>query len=282
MKVNITVTWLGVALVLGAVILLTIQGISVLDIIFKKDSVEPFANPYFEDLQLTSCPADTEQYIDEGGRSVCCDGKVVGGKCGGRQVCSLSEGFGGLPTCGEWLGAYLAEKGRDRCPDSMPNYFENSKTGVKGCTSGDRVRDGTAALSRPADKQCKLYNGKDDDMIKMDSCTNQLMFERTKCFSKDINGTKKQFIDGRGQMPPTINCSVMDINAFQAGNCVEQTSFARSIDYLINKHFPQAKQWKDNSHNWPPQYKLTFCNVMQKLNFDKTIQFDDLKKISVF
>ena len=280
MKVNITVTWLGVALVLGAVILLTIQGISVLDIIFQNKSVEPFANPYFEDLQLTSCPADTEQYIDDGGRTVCCDGKVIGGKCGGRQVCSLSEGFGGLPTCGEWLGAYLAEKGRDRCPDSMPHYFENPKTGVKGCTAGKRKKDGSAA-AKGSDKQCKLYNGKDDDLIQIDSCTNQRLLEKTNCFSKNVNGTNKQFSNW-GAVPPPIFCSRLDTASFMPTNCIEDNSFTRAVDYWVEKWAPQYKSWRDMSVGWGPQWKLNFCSVIQKLNIDKTIEFKDLEKLKVF
>jgi hypothetical protein len=286
MKAKITVAWIGVALVLGAIVILILKGTDFFAPAPAPAPVEePFINPadheYSEDLSLTSCPADSKQYVDSGGHSVCCNGEAVGGKCIGTQICSLSESFGGLPTCGEWLGAYLADKGRNRCPSSMPHYFENKKTGVKGCTAGNRTKDGTAPAAS-TNKQCKLYNGKDDDLLKMDSCSNQIIFENTNCFSRNVNGTTKQFIDGRGFMPPSINCSVMDINSFVAGNCVEQTSFARSMDYIIDKYFPHAKQWKDNSYSWPPQYKLTFCSVMQKLNFDKTIEFDDLKKVSVF
>lgn len=281
MKAKITVAWIGVALVLGAIVILILKGT---DFFAPAPVEEPFINPadheYSEDLSLTSCPADSKQYVDSGGHSVCCNGEAVGGKCIGTQICSLSESFGGLPTCGEWLGAYLADKGRNRCPSSMPHYFENKKTGVKGCTAGNRTKDGSAPAAS-TNKQCKLYNGKDDDLIKIDSCSNQKLLENTNCFTRNMSGTSKKF-NNWGEIPPPIFCSRLDTASFMPTNCIEDNSFVRAIDYWVEKYSPQYKTWRDMSIGWGPQWKLNFCSVIQKLNMDKTIAFKDLDTLKVF
>jgi hypothetical protein len=279
MNVNIGVTWIGVFLIASALIILTIRGINVFKIIFPNE--EGFSTKEFsEDLHLASCPADSKSYVDEGGRSICCEGDIIDGKCKGVQVCSLSENLGNLPTCDIWFGAYLQDKGAKRCPSSMPHYFEDVKAGVKGCTEGFRTKDGKGpALA--TDKYCKLYNNKDDDLIKIDSCTNQKFFEVTPCFSRPVNGTTKTFLASTG-IPPCINCSVIDIGAFIGSTCVEDTSFARSIDWIVEKYIPSFKSWRDMSARWPPQYKLTFCSVIQKLNIDKSIEFKNLDSLKVF
>lgn len=280
MKVNIGVTWIGVFLVISAVIILTIRGIDVFKIIFPPRQEGFTTKEFSEDLHLTACPAESKSYIDEGGRSVCCDGKIMDGKCNGEQVCSLSEKIGNLPTCDVWFGAYLQEKGAKRCPPSMPHYFEDVRTGVKGCTAGFRTKDGKAPANT-TDKSCKLYNGRDEDLINIDSCTNQKLLEETKCFTNSLQGTSKQFTNWGG-IPPPIYCSRLDTGSMMPINCIDDSAFVRTIDYWVEKFAPQYKNWREMSTSWGPQWKLNFCSVIQKLNIDKTIEFKDLDKLQVF
>jgi len=188
MKVNISVTSIGVFLVLGAIIILTLRGVSVFKILtnhVSENVTEAFQDAKEDtDLILTTCPAESISFVDNGGRTLCCDGEVHAGVCKGSTICSLSEGVGNTPTCGEWLGAYLAEKGKNRCPPSMPKYFE--KDGVGGCTAGVRNSDGTSAIG----KSCNLYKTQKEDNMQMDSCTNQKMLEETQCFTNGMNSTK--------------------------------------------------------------------------------------------
>lgn len=279
MKVNISVTWIGVFLVVTAIIILTIRGINVFKIIFPTE--EGFTTQEFsEDLHLSSCPAESKSYVDDGGRTVCCEGDIIDGKCQGTQVCSLSENFGDLPTCDVWFGAYLQEKGAKRCPASMPHYFEDLKAGVKGCTVGFRTKDGKSpALA--TDKSCKLYNGKDDELINIDSCTNQKLLEETQCFTNYLEGTSKQFARW-GKIPPPIYCSRLDETSMMPMNCINEKTYARSLDYLVEKYYPRFKGWREMSTSWGPQWKLNFCSVVQKLNIDKTIAFKDLDALKVF
>jgi hypothetical protein len=279
MKVNVSVTWIGVFLVVTAVIILTIRGINVFKIVFPTE--EGFTTREFsEDLQLSTCPAESKSYVDDGGRTVCCDGDIIEGKCQGKQVCSLSENFGNLPTCNVWFGAYLQEKGAKRCPPSMPHYFEDPKAGVKGCTAGFRTKDGKGPASS-RDKSCKLYNDKDQDLITIDSCTNQKILEETQCFTNYLEGTSKQFTNW-GAIPPPIYCSRLDKSSMMPINCLNESTFARTLDYWIERWAPQYKGWREMSTGWGPQWKLNFCSVIQKLNIDKSIQFKDLDSLKVF
>jgi hypothetical protein len=279
MKVNIGVTWIGVFLVISAVVILTVRGIDVFKIIFPTE--EGFATKEFsEDLHLSTCPAESKSYVDDGGRTVCCNGDIIEGKCQGTQVCSLSENFGNLPTCDVWFGAYLQEKGAKRCPSSMPHYFEDLKAGVKGCTAGFRTKDGKGPASS-RDKSCKLYNDKDQDLITIDSCTNQKLLEDTQCFTNYLEGTSKQFTSW-GAIPPVIYCSRLDKSSMMPVNCLNESLFARTVDYWVEKWAPQYKGWREMSTGWGPQWKLNFCSVIQKLNIDKSIEFKDLDSFKVF
>jgi hypothetical protein len=134
------------------------------------DSEEPPQQVTSTGIVMTSCPVDSESFIDSYGRTLCCLGKVVENKCQGQIVCSLSESSGGMPTCTEWQLATMKERGTTRCPTSMPFYFE-SPDGTKGCTAGPINRTGTGPLNDTV-KMCKKYSTLDDDRKKLDSCTN--------------------------------------------------------------------------------------------------------------
>lgn len=282
MKVNISVTWVGVLLVISAVVILTLRGIDVFRIIFQHSEGFVSGGTTSEDLQLSGCPADSKSYVDDGGRSVCCDGQIIGGKCKGTQVCSLSENFGNLPTCNAWFGAYLEEKGARRCPKSMPNYFEDNKAGVKGCTAGFRTKDGKSPASS-SNKSCKLYNDMEDEMVKVDSCTNQKLLEETQCFTGNIEGTRKNFVPHvSGKIPPWVRCEAIDKNTMMPIGCIPENTYARTIDYWTTTYAQYNKGWKEKSTSWPGHWKLNFCSVIQKLNIDKSIDFKDLDSLKVF
>jgi hypothetical protein len=285
MKVNISVTWIGVLLVITAVVILTLRGIDVIRIIFPTSEGFVGGEAMSEDLQLSGCPADSKSYVDDGGRSVCCDGKIIGGKCHGTQICSLSENFGNLPTCNAWFGAYLEEKGAKRCPSSMPNYYEDNNAGVKGCTEGYRTKDGKSPAS-PSSKSCKLYNDREDDMVKIDSCTNQKILEETQCFTGNVDGTRKNLVNLNhlpgGKIPPWVRCEAVDRTTMMPIGCLTDSSYARTVDYWTEKFQTNHKGWKETSSSWPPYYKLNFCSVVQKLNIDKSIDFKALDSLKMF
>jgi hypothetical protein len=278
---RISIAWIAVLLLLGIILFFTAQGVTIYEQ-FKNEAnieVEGFVGEADTDLSITTCPAETNSYIDGGGRTVCCDGSVNGGKCAGKPVCSLSEAIAGLPTCSDWLDAYLDNKGQNKCPKSMPKYFENKKTKISGCVNGSRTKDGSAP--GPNTKFCNLYQTESDDLIKTDSCTNQKFFDKTQCFTRQIDGLTKQFVNW-GEIPPPIYCSAIDKGSLVPLSCIDDNSFVRAIDYWVKKYSPQFSNWREQCIAWGPQWKLNFCSVVQKVNLDKTMKFGELESYKVF
>jgi hypothetical protein len=65
-------------------------------------------------------------------------------------------------------------------------------------------------------------------------------------------------------------------------NCINEKTYARTLDYLVEKYYPSFKSWREMSTGWGPQWKLNFCSVVQKLNIDRSIEFKDLNSLKVF
>jgi hypothetical protein len=140
-------------------------------------------------------------------------------------------------------------------------------------------KDGTGA--GPNTKFCNLYKTETDDLIKTNSCTNQKLFDKTQCFSRNIDGVTKQFVNW-GEIPPPIYCSAIDKGSLVPLSCIDDNSFVRAVDYWVKKYAPQYSNWKEQSIAWGPQWKLNFCSVVQKVNLDKTMKFGELESYKVF
>jgi len=279
---RVSIAWIAVILLLIIILFFTVQGFTLYEQFKNPPTMEGFvdADPDQDtDLSITTCPAETKSYIDGGGRTVCCDGTISNGKCSGPTVCSLSEAIKGLPTCSDWFDAYLENKGKERCPMTMPRYFENNTTHISGCVDGARTKDGTAPA--PNTKFCNLYQTETDELFKTDSCTNQKLYDTTKCFTREIDGLSKQFVNW-GAIPPPIYCSALDKGSLVPLSCIDDSSFVRTVDYWAKKYAPNLINWKEQCIGWGPQWKLNFCSVVQKVNLDKTMKFADLESYKVF
>ena len=227
----------------------------------QKKATEGFRDVQTDDIILTSCPAKTVSFIDDRGNTVCCEGEIENGKCIGKEVCSLTKDEGKYPTCGRYYAAILEERGRDRCPTSMPSYYENEATGEKGCAQGRRKQDGSGPL--PGVKFCKLYTSKRDDEGKADSCTNQTLLEKTVCFpNSGVPVTKR--IAERNNGAAVIEC------VHSNGICVTDETY----DRYTNKF---DTTWKTNVIRWDPPSKLRVCSIAKRYYIDKTLSFEDLK-----
>jgi len=269
---KVSVAWIAVGIILGIILYFTVKGFSIYEQFVSK---EGFQVPDL-DIHITTCPAETISYVDAGGRSVCCDGEVVNGKCSGPNVCSLSEAIAGLPTCSAWLDAYL-DNNSNRCPASMPRYYENKTTKEAGCTAGDRNRSGTGPAST-ASKFCTLYNSQEDALLKRDSCENQKILEDAKCLSVK---TTKSFMDW-GEIPPPIHCTGINTSSLTPLSCIDDSSFERSIDYWANKNAPHLKNWREQSTSWGAIWKMNFCSSVQKVTVDKSMSLSSLESHKVF
>lgn len=274
---KVSVAWIAVGIIIGIILFFTVQGFSIYEQF--TNPVEGFTDADEQDLdiKITTCPADTSSYVDGGGRTVCCDGTVANGKCSGKNVCSLSEPIAGLPTCSAWLDAYLENKGSKRCPQSMPNYYENKNAMQSGCTAGHRNAQGTGPAAT-TNKFCTLYHSEKDETLKLDSCTNQKMLEEAKCLSKPTSRSLSEW----GGVPPAVNCSGIDTGSLTPLTCLDDYAFARIIDYWAGNYAPQYKNWKEQSVAWGANWKMNFCSVVQKVTVDKSMNMRELEGYKVF
>ena len=279
---EVSVVWLGVALVIVTLLFLLTQAKGVYDAFqdYGEDVKEGFLSSTQDDIRLTSCPADYKQFINNDGQILCCDGEANAGKCSGKTVCSLSEGAGGIPTCSTYYTAFLDEKGRNKCPPSMPNYFESKDGKVRGCTSGKRKPDGSGPLESKT-KFCKLYTSQREDEGKADSCTNIMMLDKTICFPGTSVKTDKTLSEVLGGfLPARVQCSFGDPSLKTAGTCETDQSMDRFMNSIYTLLGIRGS-WKDGFMRWDPLDKINLCSLTQKYKIDKTISFQDLPNIGL-
>lgn len=242
-------------------------------------------------IQLTTCPAKSKRYINDKGFTMCCNGQVESGHCYGESICSLSESAGNVPTCSEWLAAYLAEKATGVCPCAMPNYYLKPDGSV-GCTDGKL----TAVADAPADpttsKTCVVYGDPVKDAGKLDSCLNAQYLESSKCFTNTAYTAKKALVQmGGSEQPALVSCAYGNGGALDesSGTCYTDDSVVRNKSALIAKNNittganDSITEWKSTSADWDPMYKLNFCSVVESYKLAKTQgTCDTLKTLVVF
>ena len=276
---KVSVAWIAVGIIVGIILFFTVQGVTLYEQFKNEDSKEGFQGTQGTqgtlDINITTCPADTTSYVDGGGRTVCCDGTVTNGKCSGANICSLSEPIAGLPTCSVWLDAYLENKGARRCPNTMPNYYESGPKA--GCTAGSRNATGTAPASTTT-RFCTLYNSQEDAMLKKDSCENQKFFDNAKCLSIP---TTKTFLDWGG-VPPPVHCTGIDTGSLTPLSCIDDSSFARAIDYWAKKYDPRFINWREQCVGWGAMWKMNFCSAVQKVTVNKSMNLSQLESYAIF
>jgi hypothetical protein len=263
---RVSLTWIALLLLSIAISILFYKGKKTYEAFTSEKTSEGFVNPITDDIQISTCPADSKSFIDNLGRTICCQGSVENGICTGKAICSLSESAKGLPTCSEWYSALLSERGRDRCPVSMPNYFEG------GCTAGKRKADGSGPAD-PSIKFCKFYTTKDNDESKLDSCSNVKMMDETICFPSSSIPVSKRIVSIRKRsfLPAVIQCSYFNNN--NAGNCYSDNSMKRLFQLEVDRGERSANYVRDLD----PIYKFEWCSKHQKVAIDKTSTIDDLK-----
>jgi hypothetical protein len=244
---KIPVVWIGVVLIVVVLLVFSIKGYRIYEefanentFYSKRNStvknVEGFLeieipDPLDRDIVLKSCPVDTNFYIDSKGRGACCDSRIVNNTCSGNVICSLSEGSTGLPTCGEYYSAILDEKGGRLCNSSIPNYFESDT--MKGCTSGLRTKDGKGPLRKQKDQVCILYDSVQDELTKVNSCTNAELFAKTSCFTHPVAGSQKT-LETMDTYPALVSCSYTDSSDIYLGKLPRKCYSDESLERYLN------------------------------------------------
>lgn len=272
---RLSLSWIVLVIFVLLFLLLGVQGKKVYEAFTEKDKKEEgFTSSQVDDIILTSCPAGTKGYVDDLGNTVCCQGEIENGKCKGREVCSITTNQSKYPTCGRYWAAVLEERGRDRCPVVMPNYYENMKTGVKGCAQGRRTADGSAPL--PGVKFCRLYNSKQEDEQRTDSCFNQNLLEKTVCFPTNTNiQVRKQLTIKPGGDTAIVQC--VYTNQGRSGTCVPNDQLNRYYKELVRKGRASSRYATDLE----PYDKMEACNEQKKVAIDKTMRIEDLRYVNI-
>jgi len=275
---KVSLSWLGVFLISCVIIYFLVDAFHVYEAFTEKVPKLPIVREGFvntanssnsaNEFTLTSCPAESEEFIHHRtGKTLCCNAKgLMNGKCSTKPICSLSEASEGIPTCSEWYLAYLEQKGANRCPPSMPFYFE--KDGVRGCSSST-TKGATA-------KKCTLYNTLKEEQRNENSCTNVKLLETEQCTSPLMAGTtKKLFTFPGGDYPAYVLCS-LPIPGGLPGQCVTDNSLKKVYDI-----YGPSIGWKDWRQSIGEWNKLSFCSIYKQIAVDKTKGFADLKNMRI-
>ena len=281
---KVSVAWIGVLLVVAILVYFSKYGYHIYEE-FQTLPLPPVKEGFevgVDELTITTCPAETKRFIDDGGRVLCCEGEAVNGRCNGKLVCSLSDTNTGLPTCGIWYKALLDQKGQGKCPPSMPHYFEQDNGRKKGCAAGGLNPSGTGPRT-PQTKFCTLYAKAQDEDSKLDSCTNVALLERSTCFPlSKVPGAKKVLEKLRDDLPPVVSCSYMSPTDMRTTKCMIEPSYARVMDTFMLKNNIRNSNWRSNMNKGDTYTKLQFCGPAEKYSIQKTVKLKDIEKMNVF
>jgi hypothetical protein len=176
----------------------------------------------FQDINIAKvkCPRGTKTYTTLSGDTMCCNGNIVGNKCEGKIICTLSGNSSNkVPTCAKLRQDYLA-KLQLKCPVKGGFIsYEDDDTGKKGCavqTTVDRSQPQT-----PTTSYCRLYDDKIDNENYQDSCQN---VEKNSQFSTVFMNTVRPnfcldvdegFIEGDKKVIGMAPCNGSDSQAFR-------------------------------------------------------------------
>lgn len=219
-------------------------------------------------FRVSTCPDGTTSYILSNGDTNCCSGDVVGNRCNGRDVCSLSPDpyDKNLDSCSGLLAKEWGTRSARFCPKSMRNYFGkmNRDAGsAEGCSASFPTSDG----SQPSDSgqpKCKIYSNYNDEVSKQDSCVNIKEMENLVC---PMSNASKSFLTINGPpgkpFPLILKCGYLPPNGKSNGlpvDCMDDASFRR---YLSVVPQPISEEYLRNS--------VRFCRASKAYYIDGTL-----------
>jgi hypothetical protein len=212
------------------------------------------------EIQLQACPSGTQSFEYKGTIS-CCEGDIVNEMCNGRIVCNISEDKAENPSCTTVLRKELRDKGVRFCPSTLPKYFEDTATKLKGCTSGKRTKDGKGPENANEPK-CIIYGTYSENKNRIDSCENIKARDSTKC----PGGKKAELVSFDSKFPVLIQCGFTTNTQPTPITCYEDTSL---LDYLK----VAWSNWRGNLSN---NTKLLFCSTANEYYMNRSLNESDL------
>jgi hypothetical protein len=249
-----------------------------LTLLEKKEGFVDLASVF----RITSCPTGTTSYILSNGDTNCCSGDVVGNKCNGDDVCSLSPDpyNKNLDSCSSWLAKEWRKRSIRFCPRSMTNYYGKMTRGAgnaEGCSASLPISDG----SQPSDlaqPKCKIYQSYNDELSDIDSCHNMIALDNLVCpqanASKDISAS----VGPRGEkLPALLKCTYIPSNGSTFNSPIHCIDVPRYKIY-IGTSIPS--QWKDFANSLLDQFgkiDVNFCPASKAYYVDGTLSRKDAR-----
>ncbi len=169
-------------------LILTLSILGVCFYFLRGETTEGFQAGYtVRSLEINVCPLGVNEIQTAKGNTDCCRGDLLDGKCTGSTFCTKSPSYNGIPTCQDAWRRYYTQKGRQFCPSTIPNYYEDvlKPQSIKGCSAGPIQRDGKLPTN-PSLRKCRIYATLQENKTKADSC--YLEKERLKIRCPTVNG----------------------------------------------------------------------------------------------
>jgi hypothetical protein len=235
-------------------------------IYFKNNrTIENEIEEQFENFYLSACPSGYKSFYNNNSDTICCDGEIIANKCLSDYQCTLNgKGTSDMPNCTELIKRIYAEKAKEYCMPSLPNYFEDKSKKIKGCMVGP-LNDTMTGPRETYQPKCVIYDTFEKNTNSIDSCANQKMLDLAECFGTNCT---KQLVPTGPNAPPLILIQFTDNIKMPHGAYTR-----KSLENYFNIVWPAWKDagWLDLSKN------LIVAEVAKAFYVDKTIQQSDIQ-----
>jgi hypothetical protein len=268
MKKNTTLFILILSCIFAIIILSLYLFNGILYNVYKK-TTETFENQD-SNIVVNGCPSFLKQFSDANGDVLCCKGDINGRKCSGNVVCSVSATSTSIPSCKIYRAKYLEEQGLKFCPSSMPNYYENVQSGVKGCTYGGVNSTGEAPATI-GQKTCTVYSTNDNEINNETSCITQKSLEK---MYTPTTVTDKKLINAGKNIYLPLATYIDDIK--MPRQCSNKESMITYYNILIkNVKTNEEKVRLEKVLNDMINKHVFICENAQKVFIDKSMSKSD-------
>jgi len=205
---------------------------------------------------ISMCPGTSKSFVAKNGDNLCCEGNPAGTDCEGITICTLSSTDSNkYPSCVKYLQDYYARKGREVCPRSLPNYFEDD-TGKRFCTDS-RLN---AYLNGPYNSSAEKCTIGSKGYMDAKSCEVRVALDRMSCPSP---GCTKQPI-GMANEPVILMAHFNDSTGIKH-SCYDKDSILRFWEKVF------GPDWKAKTSHINPDRNILFCDIAKKYYIDKTL-----------
>jgi hypothetical protein len=217
----------------------------------------------FESFYLSSCPSGFKSFYNNDGNIVCCDGEIVGNKCLSDNQCTLNGGTPDIPNCVDVIRGIYADKAKEFCSPSLPNYFEDKSKKIKGCTFGS-LNDTMTGPKTPDQPKCVIYSTFKENNLSKDSCYNQKQMDEVPCFG---NNCQKELIQPFPGSPVLVGVGFTDTMGIHRMAFTEQ-SLSAFLDVINPKWKSQGIDLSKN---------ISVVSVAKAYYVDKTMSQADVQ-----